>query len=211
MTNTQYGRLTVGLIAAWFLVCFTASAQHLLQNNAGTPPLALGLTALTPLAVFGIWYAISQGFRSFVLSLNAQTLTIIQSWRIAGYVFLVASVYQLLPPLFAHSAGWGDVFIGITAPFVALRLANPDHRASFLVWNFLGIADLVSAVTLGSTTQFIDPHAVATSAMTVLPLSLIPSFAVPLFLILHVISIAQARRWPVRNEQIQTRLQPAAR
>jgi hypothetical protein len=31
--------------------------------------------------------------------------------------------------------------------------------------------------------------------MTVLPLSLIPTFAVPLLFILHVICIAQARRW----------------
>jgi hypothetical protein len=31
--------------------------------------------------------------------------------------------------------------------------------------------------------------------MTVLPLSLIPTFAVPLFLILHIICIAQARQW----------------
>lgn len=31
--------------------------------------------------------------------------------------------------------------------------------------------------------------------MTVLPLSLIPTFAVPLLLILHVIAMAQAARW----------------
>ena len=31
--------------------------------------------------------------------------------------------------------------------------------------------------------------------MTALPLSLIPTFAVPLFFILHVICIAQATRW----------------
>jgi hypothetical protein len=31
--------------------------------------------------------------------------------------------------------------------------------------------------------------------MTVLPMSLIPTFAVPLFMILHFISIAQARQW----------------
>jgi hypothetical protein len=31
--------------------------------------------------------------------------------------------------------------------------------------------------------------------MTALPLSVIPTFAVPLFLILHIISIAQAMRW----------------
>jgi hypothetical protein len=33
------------------------------------------------------------------------------------------------------------------------------------------------------------------AAMTVLPLSLIPTFLVPLYLILHVICIAQARGW----------------
>jgi hypothetical protein len=31
--------------------------------------------------------------------------------------------------------------------------------------------------------------------MTVLPLSLIPTFAVPLLMIFHIICIAQARRW----------------
>jgi hypothetical protein len=31
--------------------------------------------------------------------------------------------------------------------------------------------------------------------MTVLPLSLIPTFLVPMFLIFHVICIAQARAW----------------
>jgi hypothetical protein len=32
--------------------------------------------------------------------------------------------------------------------------------------------------------------------MTVLPMSYIPTFAVPLFLILHIICIAQTRLWP---------------
>jgi len=36
--------------------------------------------------------------------------------------------------------------------------------------------------------------------MTVLPLSLIPTFAVPLMLILHLICIAQAWRW--RAQQV---------
>jgi len=31
--------------------------------------------------------------------------------------------------------------------------------------------------------------------MTVLPLSLVPTFLVPLFFIFHVITIAQARKW----------------
>jgi hypothetical protein len=37
-------------------------------------------------------------------------------------------------------------------------------------------------------------------AMTVLPLSLIPTFFVPLFMMLHVICIAQARKWKVVSQ-----------
>jgi hypothetical protein len=92
-------------------------------------------------------------------------------------------------------AGWGDIAIGATAPLVATILANPAQRKSFILWQLLGIADLVTAVTMGTTARLIEPHGIATSPMTVLPLSLIPTFAVPLLFILHIICIAQARHW----------------
>jgi hypothetical protein len=114
-------------------------------------------------------------------------------------VFLVLAAYGLLPLAFAMPAGWGDIAIGATAPLVALKLANPRHRTTFIVWQLLGIADLVTAVTMGTLAGIIDPHGIPTSAMTVLPMSLIPTFAVPLFFILHIISIAQARHWPAQQ------------
>jgi len=52
-------------------------------------------------------------------------------------------------------------------------------------------------VTLGTTVGLIEPNSAPMTLMTVLPLSLIPTFLVPLFTILHVISIAQARAWKV--------------
>jgi len=42
-----------------------------------------------------------------------------------------------------------------------------------------------------------------------LPLSLIPTFLVPLFLIFHVMCIAQARRWPVQGSVVRATAQPA--
>jgi hypothetical protein len=150
---------------------------------------------LIPIAIFVIWSAVSPPFRQFLLSLNPSTLTIVQAWRIAGFVFLVLYAYKILPGQLALPAGWGDIAIGATAPLVALKLANPSHRKGFILWQLLGITDLVSAVGLGTTAQLINPHGVATDAMTVLPMSLIPTFAVPLFMILHFISIAQARQW----------------
>ena len=99
-----------------------------------------------------------------------------------------------MPAIFALPAGYGDMFIGATATFAAWKLANPGHRSSFIFWQALGITDLVAAVTLGTTARLFSP-ASSMEPMTLLPLSLVPTFFVPLLLMLHVIAIAQARGW----------------
>jgi hypothetical protein len=195
MTNAKYAKVTIGLIFVWFLFSLTASALHLFKTSPDQPPIPLGLAVLIPIAIFAIWSATSPPFRQFLMSLNPATLTFVQAWRIAGFVMVVLYAYNILPGNFALPAGWGDIAIGATAPLVALKLANPNHRKSFIFWQLLGIADLVNAVGMGVAAQFIDPHGISTSAMTLLPMSMIPTFGVPLFLILHFISIAQARQW----------------
>ena len=205
MSSKDYGKLAVGIIAAWFVFALSASAAHVFKQSSAAPPIALGLSVLIPVVVFWIWFRTSAGFREFVLSLDPRVLTIVQSWRIAGFVFVVLYVYGILPGIFANPAGWGDIAIGLTAPWVAMKLAEPGHRKGFIVWNALGILDLVVAVTTGTTSRLVHPHGLAADAMTVLPLSIVPTFLVPLFLILHIIVIAQAKRWPeaeaARNQQ----------
>lgn len=204
MTKAVYGRLTAGLIAAWFLLSLTASAFHVFSTPPDRPPLPLLLAVVIPIAVFLIWYRASRTFKAFVLALNPRILTSIHSWRIAGFVFLVLYTYGILPGVFALPAGWGDIAIGATALLVGMKLSNPRHRRSFIAWQLLGVADLVAAITLGAAARFIEPQAdlngIATSPMTVLPLSLIPTFAVPLLLILHMICIAQAARWSEQRD-----------
>jgi hypothetical protein len=193
--NASYGRLTGGLIAAWFIFALSASALHLFKTDPQVPPLALGLAVIIPIAVFLFWFATSAGFRQFALSLNPRILTFAQSWRIVGFTFLVLYSAGLLPGVFALPAGWGDIAIGATAPLAGLKLANFNRRGGFIFWQILGIFDLVMAVTLGTTARWISPNEVGTALMTVLPLSLIPTFAVPLFIVLHIICITQARQW----------------
>jgi hypothetical protein len=196
----KYAKLSAGLIAAWFAFSLIASALHGYSTAPGAPPLPLGLAALTPIVLFLLWFFASPRFREFTLQLSPRVLTLVQTWRVAGFVFLVLATYGILPRLFAWPAGWGDIAIGATAAFAALKLATPRHRASFIAWQILGIADLVNAVALGALAGVIEPHGIPTSPMTVLPLSLIPTFAVPLMLILHLICIAQAWRW--RAQQV---------
>lgn len=199
MTNEKYEKLTARLIGAWFIFVLLSSALHVFRTDPSRPPIALGLAALTPIVVFAVWFATSEWFRRFAESLNPHILTIVQSWRVAGFVFLALYTYRILPGIFALPAGCGDISIGATAAFVATRLASPEHRRRFIPWQVLGISDLVIALTLGTTATWINPHGIATSAMTVLPLSLIQTFAVPLLLVLHVICIVQASGWPERG------------
>ena len=192
---TNFAKLTSWLIAAWLVLTLTASALHLYVTGPNVPPLPLGIAAITPLALFLIWFAASKSFRQFTLSLNPRVLTWVQTWRIGGYVFLVLAAYRILPDSFALPAGLGDMTIGATAVFAGLKLAFPEHRKSFIAWQLLGMADLVTAVALGTLSRLIDPNGISTGAMAVLPMSFIPTFVVPLMMMLHVICIAQALRW----------------
>jgi hypothetical protein len=211
MNNARYGRLTAGIIAAWFVFALSASALHIFKTETNLPPLPLGLAALTPIVVFLFWFAASAGFRQFALSLNPGTLTFVQSWRIAGFTFLILYAAGLLPGFFALPAGWGDIAIGATAPLVARKLANFSHRGGFIFWQILGTIDLVTAVASGTAARLISPHGAPTAVMTVLPMSLIPTFAVPLFFMLHVICIAQARQWKeLRDPDVEKQLPSSA-
>jgi hypothetical protein len=192
---TRYRTITLGLIAAWFLFALTASALHLFLNPSGRVGIGVAMAALIPILVFSLWFASSASFRRFAFSLNPSILTLVQSWRILGFTFVLLQAHRILPALFALPAGYGDMFIGMTATFVALKLANPRHRSTFIAWQILGMADLVMAVGLGTTARLFSPNDVSMVPMTVLPLSLVPTFIVPLLFIFHVICVAQALAW----------------
>jgi hypothetical protein len=193
MDNSAYAKLTGTLLGVWFLLSFSLSALRVFMNATNSVGFAVAIGASAPILLFFLWYAVSSQFRQFTNSLSPGALTYLQSWRIAGLLFVTLQIYGILPALFALPAGYGDLFIGATAPLVALKLANPNRRGIFILWQLLGIVDLVAAVGLGVTVRFIHPQGPSMLAMTVLPLSLIPTFLVPLFLIFHVISIANSR------------------
>jgi hypothetical protein len=195
MDVRNYARLTGGAVAVWFAFSLIASAFNIFKAPSGQPPIPTALAASIPLALFLICFAVFSGYRHFLLDLNPQLVTTLHSWRLIGFTLLALYTYGILPGMFALPAAWGDIFMGLTAPLVALRLANRKHLKIFVAWQILGIADLVAAVATAAMAAVIRPHGIGPDAMASLPLSVIPTFGVPLLLILHVISLAQAWRW----------------
>jgi hypothetical protein len=197
---SKYGKITAWLLAVWFVAAFSASAQHLFVNPTARFGAGIAVAALAPMIVFSLWFAASEAFRNFALSLSPKVLTSVQVGRVVGFTFVLLEARNVLPAMFAWPAGYGDMFIGATAGFAAWKLAEPAHRGSFIFWQVLGILDLVTAVSLGTTAPLLEPHGPSMLAMTVLPLSLIPTFLVPLYLMLHLICIAQARTWKTASQ-----------
>jgi hypothetical protein len=208
----KYRKISVGILVVWFATVLIASALHGFENGLGRFGLGVALAAMIPLVIFSLWIAASNGFRKFLLSLNPRILTSLQTWRIMGFTFVLLEARNALPAIFALPAGYGDMAIGATASLVAWQLGEPKHRNGFILWQVLGIVDLITAVSLGTTAGLLSPRGPSMVALTVLPLSLIPTFLVPLFFMFHVISIAQARKWNVGEKaspQTNNPLQPA--
>ena len=187
-------------LALWLGLVFLLGAQGAFVGRAGSPPLPIFLGFAVPLAVFSAAYFGWGAFRDLVLGADLRLVAAIQGWRWAGLGFLSLYAHDVLPGLFALPAGLGDMAIGITAPWIVLGLI---HHVSFVtsrrfvIWNIMGIVDLGVALSMGTISSgFIHGITgnVTTSAMAKLPLVLIPAYMVPLFIMLHVIALAQARR-----------------
>lgn len=195
MKEAGYAKLVTGLIAAWFVFALSAAALGVFENNVNRIGVSVAIAATAPILIFALWAAVSSGFRKFVMSLNPQILTLAQSWRIIGFIFVVLEARGALPAVFALPAGYGDMAIGMTATLVAWKMTQTGYRGRFIFWQILGVTDLVIAVGLGTTAALWSPHGPSMALMTMLPLSLVPTFLVPLFLMLHSICIVQAWKW----------------
>jgi hypothetical protein len=123
-----------------------------------------------------------------------------QVYRVGGGMFLVLWADGRLPWQFALPAGIGDVTTGCLAVVVAALLARKSPRAlrAAYGWCLFGIADLVVAVTMGAMTSPGRVHVLALDAPNLLmssyPLVMVPTFAVPLALMLHGLVLWQLRR-----------------
>jgi len=113
-----------------------------------------------------------------------------QIYRVLGIAFVAEAFHNALPAMFALPAGCGDFFIGVTAPLAAASWSSGGRfgKAVFVLWNVLGMLDLIMAVSLAAGSSSLPP---GTVALRVFPLSLIPMFSVPLSLSLHVAGLGQ--------------------
>ena len=176
------------------------------EARPSRPPLALLVAVAGPPLVFGAVYGASRTFRDYALGLDLRLLTAFQAWRVLGGMFLALYAFGVLPGVFAWPAGVGDMAVGFAAPFVLHALIRGDRtwRRQVAWLNIAGLIDFAVAVVTGVLTSNTSLGVLADGAtrasLGLLPLSLVPTFAVPLWIICHLISLLQlrhdgTRRW----------------
>jgi hypothetical protein len=201
-------------LALWLGLVFVLGTRGAFIASASSPPLPIFFGVGIPLVVFFAAYFGWGAFRAFVLGADLRLVTAMQAWRWAGLGFLSLYAHGILPALFAFPAGLGDMAIGVTAPWILLRLIRDpsfvSHRR-FAIWNIMGIIDFIVAVSMGTICSGFLPGItgnVTTSAMAQLPLVLIPAYMVPLFIMLHFTALAQARQFARSEKFASSRVEP---
>jgi len=192
--------ILASILVLWFLLVLAGGYAGAFESGPTRPPLTILLAFVGPPLIFAAAYRASRGFREFVLGIDLRLLTAVQSWRVIGVMFLVLYAYGLLPGLFAWPAGIGDFAVGLAAPFVLLAMLRqrPTWRRQVAWLNIAGLVDFVDAIGTGALSSNSSIGIVADGAARVsmgsLPLSLIPTFVVPLWTIFHIVSLLQLAR-----------------
>jgi hypothetical protein len=202
-TNRAKIVLVVYVVLLWSLLVLGGSLLGTFANS----PLVFYLVVGGPIILFVGGYLLSAAFRRFVRSLVGDpfSMTVLQTYRVIGVSMAIGALTNALPAVFGLPAGFGDFFIGLTAPLAALAWASGGRRglAVLVLWNVQGLLDLINAVSTGVLAGLTASGPVTMAPMRLYPFSLIPGFGVPLAFILHFTGLAQV--WYLSRKEASTR------
>ena len=153
-------------------------------RNATAPAVAVTVWALTALALFACWKI--SPIRVWILNVDLRWLVLFHVTRLfAGAYFLLLCQRGQLPCGFARTAGWGDIVIAVLAVAVVGAMRTEFAKPLLLTWNTLGLIDIIFVVF--SALRFGLKDWQSMHALREFPLSLLPTFLVPLIIASHVL------------------------
>ena len=186
-------RRTVALLGAWFALAVAGGALGIFDPYRGLGTPVQGIAVLAPVLLLAYAGLYSRSVHAALMSAPISLVIGLHVVRVLGLSFVLLYANHRLPAPFAPIAGWGDIFAGLTALPVAwaVQRQKPGWRPIALLWNSLGMLDLVAAIGLGVTSAegspirlfFTEP---STILMTGLPWVLVPAFLVPLLMATHL-------------------------
>lgn len=174
----------------WFIAAVVSGYYLVLQRIAlpAIPMVIVGLTAL-------VFYAYLRlpGLRDWVDALDSRALVQIHLARFVGIYFLFLFNRGELPYAFAVPAGVGDIIVALLAiALITVRLDRARLRRFLTIWNVVGFVDIILVVITVARINQANPYELR--SLTYLPLSLLPTFLVPLLIATHLMIFARLLR-----------------
>jgi hypothetical protein len=157
-------------------------------SYASPRQVAATVWMLTALALLACWKI--RPVRDRAADIDVRWLIAVHLTRFVGIYFLVLAAHGGLPSGFARPAGIGDITIAAGAAIILLlRQAAP--KSLLFAWNALGLIDILFVVFAALRFGLRDSQSM--TPVRELPLSLLPTFIVPLIITSHVVIFARLR------------------
>jgi hypothetical protein len=191
--------LTLLAIGVWFAAAVIAGALGVV-NEPGRPPLVLLTFFVVPIVGFVAAYFASASFRAFTETIPMALLVGSHLWRFVGIGFVIGWLTGALPAGFGIPEGFGDIIAALGALLLLPKVRKGTaSRGWLLAWNTFGMIDLLSAITVGllfsqSKLGVLSTPTSSTVALVTFPVSIIPTFFVPLFVLMHALTFKRIAR-----------------
>jgi hypothetical protein len=192
----------------WLVLALFLGWQEIFRSGLNQPVPYIALAIGLPILVGALFIRGSKQVREIIAAVPQSQLVAFQFYRVLGVTFLVLHAAGQLPGIFALPAGFGDVMVGLTALMVGARAGRSENDQLVILWNCLGISDLLIALATGFLSAPTRFQILSLDAPNVLigsfPLVMIPIFAVPLSIVLHLASLSKisaAHGW-VRKQAV---------
>lgn len=192
----SHSRLAPALAVGWLAlaVLIGASGKFALLPFPVPQVIVLALTIVT------VWAGTRvAAVRAWVDALPLRALVAVHAVRFVGIAFLVLAAQGQLSPIFAEPAAWGDILAaaGALALLASGLPRTRGHRNLYLVWNTFGLLDFVVVVT---TAAWVASRGLVPGMTPLLhlPLSLLPTFLVPLLIASHIFLFRRLRALEVK-------------
>ncbi len=193
-------------ILLWFFAMLSVGSRGLLRVWQGIGPLSpLQVAIVGPMVLFWLAYQTIGPFRRYILGLDLTFLVAFQAMRILGCSHLVSWGCGLMAGGFALPVGLGNLAVALLALYTVFAVVHrtPRWRSWVMTLTVLGLLEFaltVALAILGFFTQVtpLDPPMSADGYMSFLrpPLSIFPTFLIPLFSLVHFATLVVLRRQP---------------
>ncbi len=191
------------VVAAWFVAVVTLTRDGFFRSWGGIGPVGAIQVAifLPPTVIVGaaLWVG---PVRRWVADLDLLFLAALQIIRVLGAAHLVYWGAGIMSGSFALPVGIGNLLVTAMAVTAVMRLGRgrPDGRAWLRGVTYLGIAEFLMTIALAMFGFFAQPTTfdppvspAGYMGFRVLPLSIFPTFLIPLFLTLHGLTLLRLR------------------